>query len=580
MQSTRPPARRFRTALVLLAALLMVSGLFWYRSGLPDLHMGHATTSESASWVPSILSDSSRTYLPDFSYAGYRWSEHPLPVPDVTHHASDFGVTPDDGLDDTAALRRALKASRQDSGWVVLSLPAGTLEVSGILFLERARFVLRGQTNPDGTPATILSVTGSLTSWADAKADSLVADIAAYQRENNLNNLMRPFSAYTWAGGILWSRLPGKALPIPAIVPAIVPAAQRGTPSWTAISGTQGSHRMVVSSTDNRPPAIGDRVELRWINREGDRGTLLDHVLGKQDLPIGKRLTEDRRRPLVLQPVTVDSVARHLHGWEVFTREPLVHGILPDWQVEMHLLERLEQIGVEHVSIQFERDEPPPHHLDKGYNGIYLTDTRDSWLLNVRIDDADTPVLTNRTNQITISGLRTAGREGHHSVYPSNSYGVLITDFRLEAPALHHPTFPTGSILSVYTGGFVRDAILDQHGGLNQQNLYDNLTLDTEDVWLDGGGAGYWNPTSGRFNTFWNVHVTTDRAFAGTIRNAPDARVVGLRNDGDKISLRYGPDTYVEGLQRDSLAVPSLFAWQLERRFTRPGSDHPPQSAR
>jgi hypothetical protein len=575
MLSSRSPTRRFRAASVLTLAFLAVAGVLWYRSSLPDLHTGYASeVRESVSWVPSILSDSSRTYLPDFSYAGYRWSEHPLPVPDVTLHAADFGVVPDDGMDDTAALRRALNAPQQDSGWVVLSLPAGTIEISGVLFLERDHFVLRGQTNPDGTPSTILAVTGSLSSWGDPKADSLVADIAAYQRENNLNNLLRPFSPYTWAGGMIWSRLPGKADPIAAIVPAT----QTGSPYWTAISGTQGSHRVVVSSSDNRRPPVGGRLELRWVNRTGDKGALLDHVLGKQDLPVGKRLTEDPGRPLVLQPVTVDSIAEHLHGWEVFTREPLVHGMLPDWQVELHPLKRLEHVGIEHLSIQFESDDPPPHHLDKGYNGIYLTDTRDSWILNVRIEDADTPVLTNRTNQISISGLHTAGREGHHSVYPSNSYGVLITDFRLEAPALHHPTFPTGSVLSVYTGGQVQDAVLDQHGGLNQQNLYDNLTLDTDDVWLDGGGAGYWNPTSGRFNTFWNVHVRSGQVFAGTIRDAPDARVVGMRNDAEEISLRYGPDTYVEGLQRTGLAVPSLFAWQLERRLTRPGSAHPRQS--
>src|SRR5260221_14741137 len=62
-----------------------------------------ATASPAHSWQPKILSNSSPTYLPDFSYAGFCEGETPLPEQPVTPDSSDFGAGPDDGNDDTYA---------------------------------------------------------------------------------------------------------------------------------------------------------------------------------------------------------------------------------------------------------------------------------------------------------------------------------------------------------------------------------------------------------------------------------------------------------------------------------------------
>lgn len=561
MPSSTPAIRRRR----LFAASVGLLGLvIWmgYRASLPE-HF-EARTVDNGPWTPLLLADTSTIFLPDFSYAGYRWGEENLPEPPVTHRAEDFGVVPNDGIDDTVALRTALEAARRDTGWVVLGLPRGRIDLSGVLFLEQDSLIIRGIRSDDGSPATELAIAGSLTKWADPKADSLVAGIAAYQRENNLTNLFRPFSAYTWAGGVLWSRRAGIAHPIPPIGPEYV------ANGWSAVSGRQAGMQIMIS--DASPPLPGARLEVHWFNPDGAQGSFLEHVLGPYDLPVGERLIENPERPLIAQPATVVSIQERPDGWLLTLRQPLLHDIRPEWGVRLVELERTSHIGIEHLALRFESDTPAPHHLDKGYNGIYLTDTRHSWLRNVHIHDADTAILTNRTNNITVTGLLTTGRKGHHSVYPSNSYGVLVRDFRLEAPALHHPTFSTGSILSVYTNGHVQAARLDQHGGLNQQNLYDRMTLDADGAWLDGGGAGYWNPVAGRYNTFWNVQVVSDAEWAGLVRDAPDARLVGVVGQRATLGLRYGPNTYVEGLQRAGLAVPSLYEWQRRRRLIQPDS--------
>ena len=65
--------------------------------------------------LPKIISDSDfmpENYLPDFSYAGYRNGEVSLPKTEgKVFNAEDFGVIPNDKLDDTKALIKAIDSA-------------------------------------------------------------------------------------------------------------------------------------------------------------------------------------------------------------------------------------------------------------------------------------------------------------------------------------------------------------------------------------------------------------------------------------------------------------------------------------
>src|SRR3546814_6642570 len=61
-----------------------------------------------------------------------------------------------------------------------------------------------------------------------------------------------------------------------------------------------------------------------------------------------------------------------------------------------------------------------------------------------------------------------------------------------------------------------RDAIIDQHSGSNHQNLFDQVEMHIdpkrdEDGWhyqlWVGGGASYWKPGHGLYNTVWNAKL-------------------------------------------------------------------------
>lgn len=524
----------------LFAGLLIVIGFLLYRSTLPTRYTGF---SRSEPWTPLILSDSSTLYLPDYSFAGYEWGETELPELKPTLWITEFGAIPDDGIDDTGAILSALEAAHSDTSNVIIGFPAGRFIVRDILFIERSNIVLQGAgSGPDGTT---LFAPLHLNAIANEKATNSLGELQQYLIENNLKNLGRPFSLYAWSGGMIWTRNPASAKEV----------------LTAAHSGKRGQHRFTVDDASALNP--GDVLELTWYNSEGRDSSLLDHVLGEYRLPIGERLFDSPNKPLLVQPFTIESV----DGNSITIKEPLLHDVRAEWGCLIRTSRFLDHIGIEHLAIVFPESEYAGHHLDEGYNGIYLSDVQHSWVRDVRVRHSDTAILTTRSKNITVQSITITGRKGHHSIYVSNTFGFLTKRFLIESDAFHNPSFNTGSTLSVFTDGYISNAVLDQHSGLNQQNLYDNIRTGNTRHLMDHGGAPYWRPTAGRFNTFWNIVAEDGDDYTGITRNAPEARIIGLIGPEKSLSIRYGPGLYIEGLNRRGIQVPSLYEYQLKERL-------------
>ncbi len=517
-----------------------------YAYSLPEKYTGVEQAVEE-DWYPDILREGADDFLPDFSFAGYLWGETEPPHFEVNYFVTELGAIPDDGMDDTDAIKRALFAAHLDTAAVVVGFPPGRFIVTNILFLERSNIVIQGAGSAKN--GTVLFVPEPLNVIANEKAEEILSDLQQYLIDNGLRNLWSPYSKYAWSGGIIWTRSPDEQ--------------RAGALLVRASGGLRGQFDIHLSQETGI--RAGDVVEVAWFNTEGERSSLLRHVLGTHDLPIGDRLFETPEKALIVQPVTVLTVEEG----RIRIKEPLLHDIRPEWMVTLRSTAFLEQIGIEHLSIEFPPTGYAGHHLDDGYNGIYLTGSAHSWVRDVRVHHADTAILTSKSKNITISALTISGRKGHHSVYVSNSYGFLTRDFAIESEALHNPSFNTGSTLSVFTHGRIDHAVLDQHGGLNHQNLYDDIVTQHTRHLMDHGGARYWFPTAGRFNTFWNIVAEFGGDYTGVTRYAPDARIVGLRGPEQKLSIRYGPSPYIEGLNQTGLLVPSLYEYQLNRRTRR-----------
>jgi hypothetical protein len=84
---------------------------------------------------------SPQSRLPDFSYAGYRRGEAPLPVRKAQADVKSFGAVGDGVADDTAAFQKAIAASKGK----VLRVPAGRYKISDFLTIDASETVLQGE---------------------------------------------------------------------------------------------------------------------------------------------------------------------------------------------------------------------------------------------------------------------------------------------------------------------------------------------------------------------------------------------------------------------------------------------------
>jgi hypothetical protein len=521
-------------------------------SGVFYVQDGRAQSSPGESWYPEILKQETggeirlqqqverAPYLPDFSFAGYRWGEEDLPEPqgeviDVT----DFGAVPDDGNDDTRAIRDAMRAAHRDENPVIVQFPPGRFIAREILFVERSDFVLQGSGR--GERGTELHFPRPLMEMETP---------GAYE-----DPIGRDFSPFSWRGGVIWVRNVD---------------APKQKEIARLVAGRRGQHTIKTEHPTGLQP--GDVVQIQWYNREGKDSSLLYHIYCATDVSFGKNLYKRPDRPVVTQEVTVQQV----RGATISIKEPLLHDLRREWAPTLNTVHFLENVGIEQLRITFPDDvEYAGHHQEEGYNGIYLNDILHSWVRDVAIENADSGILSNSSKNFTLKRIAAGvGRWGHYSVHLANAYGALVTDFELY-PTLHNPSFNTFSRGSVYSDGFILNPVLDQHMGVNHQNLFDNLRTrynrPDDRLFVFGGSKTRWGPVAGAFNTFWNIQVDIRKTSAPVsmrgVKEAPRARLVGVRGVSVPIDFEYGPHAHIEGTNKPGLAIPSLYTYQLEKRL-------------
>ncbi|MGE0173959.1 MAG: glycosyl hydrolase family 28-related protein [Oligoflexales bacterium] len=527
-----------------------------------DLGFGDSNKSGENGWTPEILREGqTSTYLPDFSYVGYHWGEKPIPQKTATMNVTDFGAVPDDKIDDTEAFKKALDAAHKSSKPVVLKMPKGRFIVNDILTIKRSDFVLQG--SGSDANGTIIEIDKAL---AQLPTPDAMKETEEYLRVNNKKTKDgKLFSVYSWSGGFIWVQYPGLR-----IYPYLEKYDQKIDAVATAETGVRGSHQFTVNPKGLK---IGDTIQLNWYNTEGQKSSLLQHLYMNDGLVIGSRHWENPQRPLITQQLLITAINKDT----VTVKEPLLHDIRKAWQVAVTKPNLLQEVGLENFAIEFPNVPFAGHHSEDGYNGIYFTGSHHSWIKNVRVNNADTPILTDKVANLTITDIAVTGRQSHYGIHLGDVYNVLVKDTVIDAPSFHALSFNTYSRGSLYTHSEIKqNPSLDQHCGSNHQNLFDNIKItenNKESKLFEHGGDKYWAPTHGAYNTFWNIDVNFAYDTKGQeqveikgIEDGPHANFIGFHANRP-VKFTYGPDAYIEGLNRSDIKIPSLYEFQLAKRL-------------
>ncbi|GAO80598.1 hypothetical protein [Sphingopyxis sp. C-1] len=527
--------------------------------------------------MPKILSDpatAAANPLPDFSYAGYGFGVAPIPadagtIIDVTDH----GAIPDDGLDDSKAVLRALAAANAVKGKVTLRFPKGRIQITEVLRITRSDITLDGAGNGAGgselwfpRPLKLIDKSHDY----DELREYLVREKKQQvEPEHNIDYL---FTEYTWAGGMIFvAPAGGRPVSYDGTKDVRDPVLANG------VSGKQFARTLTVN--DASKLKVGDVVQLQWFSVDGPKSQILKSLYGDTDLPIGSHHWTFPNRPVVAQATRVAAV----RGKTVTLGDPLLHDVRADQPAVVADWTHLSNVGIQNLRLQFPEAPAFGHHLEQGYNGIYMTGVFDGWVKKLTIDRADSGILTDNAASLTIADITTTGdRRAHYSVHVGAVHNVLVKDLKVENPVVHPVSINTRSTRSVFLRSVVdKEAIIDQHSGSNHQNLFDAIEMHIDpkqgkdgwhyQLWV-GGGAPYWKPGHGLYNTLWNAKLVVPESVPADATVAitsglegPGERIVGLHANRN-ITVSYDPAPYIEGTGQAVDAAPSLYEYQLARR--------------
>lgn len=540
--------------------------------------------------LPETFHDSSESRahpLPDFSYAGYGFGITPLPSdPGTIIHVIDHGVVPDDDKDDAKSVLKALAAADQIEGRVTLRFPKGRIQIGEVIPIERSDLILDGAgSGPDDTALYFprpLKVVDTSTRQDEVREYLRRENKVQREPDQNINFL---FSEYSWSGAFL---LIGPKQTRAASYDAAKD--RRAAVLTQAIAGKQFERTLAVEKTTALK--VGQVVQVQWFAGDGAQSQIIQSLYGDirqwnaaqtdddLKLSIGSHHWTYPNRPTVAQSTRISAI----NGNVLTLGDPLLHDVATNQPAVVSEWEHLTNVGVQNMRLTFPDSPWFGHHLEQGYNGIYMTGLFDGWVKNLVIHNADSGILTDNAASLTIADVTTTGEhKAHYSVHVGAVHNVLVRDLRVENQVIHPLSVNTRSTRSVYQRATVlRDAVIDQHSGSNHQNLFDQLTMTVNPtrgddgqwsyrLWL-AGGAGYWKPGHGLLNTHWNIRliVADGPSSKETVKitsglEGPGARIVGLWGNR-QLEVAYKPTAYIESTNTALTGVPSLYDYQLSRR--------------
>ncbi len=493
---------RFRRSFTPALALFLVT--------LPSLSRGDTSDlwgRAGERWEP-------RGRLPDFSYAGYHAGRRPIPSPPVVLNVvRDCGARGDGSHDDTLAFRCALDRARNGAIFV----PPGRYRITDRLFMNRSHVVLRGA----GRDRTVLFFPRPL------------AESVGFNPRRGIPSL----SQWSYEGGYITSD-----------------GGQSRAQTVVTLSARRGDSTLTVQAAARI--GAGDIVVLR-MQDEGDGRGLAQELYNHQG---GGNLAAG----WFYFPVRVRSVT----GNRITLDRPLPCDVDTRWHPALDSYDAVTEIGIEDLGIEFPGTPYVGHHHELGFNAIGFDNPAvfDSWIRNVRIQNADNGILADRAAHMTIRnvrlhGGRARGHLGHDWQQAQGHIGiragvsVLVEDIDMDMDFVHELSVNPGTNGNVYSnirGNHVLS--LDHHGGAPIENLFNRVHPRVD--WNSGGGESW--PQSGARGTFWN--------FDAPITPPPWAQVqtnVVGRLDGRP--QRTAEREYLEDVA--NLEPGDLYASQLRRRL-------------
>ena len=464
--------------------------------------------------------------LPDFSYAGYHFSEKP--IPDVTKtsklfRVTDYGAKPNDAAFDDAGIQAAIRAAEQHAGGGVVFFPSGKYLIAPDedkekqIRITKSGIVLKGSgSGPGGTQIH-----------------------QVHMRVNGRQFLFRHEKLETRKLSTITRDAPRESF-------------------WIEVA-------------DAASLQVGQDVVVKHKSEAYTR-----HYFAPLDLkPQWTRLFGQKGGMQISEIHTIEQIA----GKKVKFKNPLHLDIklVQAAPFELHTYASMEECGVEDILFTSNWKEYPEdflHHKnaihDNAYMALGMEYAKNSWVRNCVFQDWNDGIFFRAGYGVSVLNVTFKGKKGHTSVHARTGYGVLIRDCHFNGAQHHGAGTGYGAAGTVITRcSLGTDQNFDIHSGQPYATLFDHITGG---VFSNLGGPEPGHPHHGRHLVLWNFQHSSSKDFHYNFwdmqrrRNFTIAQpmLVGFRAD-KKITFE---NTGLNENPGQAVLPESLFDAQLAYRLT------------
>jgi len=402
--------------------------------------------------------------LPDFSYAGYDYSESPIPDTSgwPVFSITNYGAIADDSGFDDAAIQATIDAAQAAGGGVVF-FPAGQFRVSPNtnvgenIFIRGSNILLKGSGSTSG-------------------------GTEIFMVNMKVNNGRYIFE--------------------------VKPTSTAESPITTVISNApRESYEVEVADASSL--GVNDRVIVRCTSVPYAEAYYAPQTLD----PAWTRLTSTSGFNM-RELHTVESI----DGNTVRFREPLhlpmitEHGGQPI-NIEVRTYNVLTNVGVEDIRFKGNWDSHPEsfvHHQDAihdyAWDALRFDNVANGWLRDCEFEDWNQCVYFDGCAAFTVSNVLFTGKKGHASIHTRRCYGILVRDCQ-DTAGHHH-----GCGVGYWNCGtvYLRHQLaggqrIDSHSGSPYATLLDGVSGGH----FDGNGGPHESyPHHARDFVAWNFNVS------------------------------------------------------------------------
>lgn len=394
--------------------------------------------------------------LPDYSYAGYHFSEKP--IPDVSgrkqFNVKDYGALPNDDQFDDEGIQAAIQAAEKNNG--------------GVIFFPPGKYLIA----PDTSTTKQIRVSKSHIILKGSGSGAGGTEI--YQANMRLNNRQFFFK-------------PEKT----------------DNRKLTTVTREAVRESFWIEVADASMLKPGQDVILRHQSEAYSRWYFSPLPLK----PVWTRLFGEKGGMNISEIHTIEQI----EGKRVKFKNPLHIDVKLLSAVPFDLLayNSLEECGVEDILFSSNWKTYPEefiHHKneihDYAYEALGMEYVKNSWVRNCVFQDWNEGVFLRAGYQVSVLDLTFKGKKGHASVHARTGYGVLIKNCHFNGAQHHGAGTGYGASGTVITQcDLGTDQNFDIHSGQPFATLYDDIAGG---VFYNLGGPEPGHPHHGKQLTLWN----------------------------------------------------------------------------